>query len=207
MILDMLYIISAPSGSGKSSLIKALLKKRTFYDTQVAISHTTRDMRPGERHGQHYFFISVAEFEKMISERAFLEHAKIFGNYYGTARQTIKQVFEIDVTTLLDIDWQGAQQIRRNAPNVCSIFILPPSKKELDRRLRSRGQDSEEIITQRMIQAVSEIIHYDEYDYLIINDNFNAALNDLKTIIQCERLRVNRQKLRHDTLIRTLLAD
>ena len=207
MVHGTLYIVSAPSGAGKSSLIQALLKTQPLYDTQVSVSHTTRPVRPGEKEGEHYFFVSRAEFEGMIREDAFLEYANVFGNYYGTARKTIEQVLATGVDIFLDIDWQGAQQIRSKMPQSRSIFVLPPSKEELERRLRGRGQDSEEIIGRRMAQAVAEMSHYSEYDYLIVNDEFNAALVDLKTIIRAERLRLGRQKLRHDALITKLLAD
>ncbi|WP_058911951.1 guanylate kinase [Entomohabitans teleogrylli] len=202
-----LYIVSAPSGAGKSSLIQALLKTQPLYDTQVSVSHTTRAARPGEVHGEHYFFIDKAEFQEMIARDAFLEHAEVFGNYYGTSRETIEQVLATGVDIFLDIDWQGAAQIRQRMPQARSIFILPPSKEELDRRLRGRGQDSEEVIARRMALAVAEMSHYAEYDYLIVNDDFDTALNDLKIIIRAERLRMGRQKQRHDALISKLLAD
>ena len=202
-----LFIVSAPSGAGKSSLIHALLKTQPLYDTQVSISHTTRGMRPGENHGEHYYFVSHDEFRGMISEDAFLEHAEVFGNYYGTSRTAIEQVLSTGVDVFLDIDWQGAQQIRQKMPLARSIFVLPPSKDELDRRLRGRGQDSEEVIAKRMAQAVAEMSHYAEYDYLIVNDDFDLAMSDLKTIIRAERLRMGRQKSRHDALISKLLAD
>jgi len=174
-----LYIVSAPSGAGKSSLIQALLKTQPLYDTQVSVSHTTRAPRPGEVHGEHYFFVDHDEFRAMIGRDAFLEHAEVFGNFYGTSRETIEQVLATGVNVFLDIDWQGAQQIRKKMPDSRSIFILPPSKDELDRRLRGRGQDSEEVIAKRMEQAVAEMSHYAEYDYLIVNDDFDAALSDL----------------------------
>ncbi|CNI45515.1 guanylate kinase [Yersinia pekkanenii] len=207
MVQGTLYIVSAPSGAGKSSLIQALLKTQPLYDTQVSISHTTRAKRPGESHGEHYFFVSEEAFCQMIRDDAFLEHAKVFENYYGTSRLAIEQVLATGVDVFLDIDWQGAQQIRAKMPTARSIFILPPSKEELDRRLRGRGQDSEEVIAKRMAQAVAEMTHYAEYDYLIVNDDFNLALSDLKTIIRAERLRLGRQKQRHDALITKLLAD
>ena len=207
MVQGTLYIISAPSGAGKSSLIQALLKTQPLYDTQVSISHTTRSERPGEKHGEHYFFVSKDEFIEMIEKDDFLEHAEVFGNYYGTSRVTIEQVLASGVDVFLDIDWQGAQQIRAKMPQARSIFVLPPSKDELDRRLRGRGQDSEEVIAKRMAQAVAEMTHFAEYDYLIVNDDFDLALSDLKTIIRAERLRLSRQKLRHDGLITKLLAD
>ncbi|CFR23566.1 guanylate kinase [Yersinia kristensenii] len=207
MVQGTLYIVSAPSGAGKSSLIQALLKTQPLYDTQVSVSHTTRAIRPGENHGEHYFFVSKEEFCRMIDDDAFLEHAKVFENYYGTSRLAIEQILATGVDVFLDIDWQGAQQIRAKMPTARSIFILPPSKEELDRRLRGRGQDSEEVIAKRMAQAVAEMTHYAEYDYLIVNDDFNLALSDLKTIIRAERLRLGRQKQRHDALITKLLAD
>ena len=207
MVQGTLYIVSAPSGAGKSSLIQALLKTQPLYDTQVSISHTTRAKRPGENHGEHYFFVSHDEFRQMIGEDAFLEYAEVFGNYYGTSRKAIEQILSTGVDVFLDIDWQGAQQIRKKMPQSRSIFILPPSKDELDRRLRGRGQDSDEVIAKRMAQAVAEMTHYAEYDYLIVNDDFDLALSDLKTIIRAERLRLGRQKMRHDALITKLLAD
>lgn len=202
-----LYIVSAPSGAGKSSLIQAFLKTQPLYDSQVSVSHTTRAPRPGEKEGEHYFYVDHDRFKAMIDEDAFLEHAEVFGNYYGTSRQTIETVLATGVDIFLDIDWQGAKQIRERMPQARSIFILPPSKEELDRRLRGRGQDSEEVIAKRMAQAVAEMSHYAEYDYLIVNDDFDTALTDLKTILRAERLRMGRQKQRHDALISKLLAD
>lgn len=202
-----LYIVSAPSGAGKSSLIQALLKTQPLYDTQVSVSHTTRASRTGEHHGEHYFFVSKDDFRQMIEQDAFLEYAEVFGHYYGTSRATIKQVLSTGVDVFLDIDWHGAQQICAQMPQARSIFILPPSKEELDRRLRGRGQDAEEVIAKRMAQAVAEMMHYAEYDYLIVNYDFDLALSDLKTIIRAERLRSSRQLLRHDALISKLLEE
>ncbi|MFZ4834640.1 guanylate kinase [Rouxiella sp. Mn2063] len=207
MVQGTLYIVSAPSGAGKSSLIQAYLKTQPLYDTQVSISHTTRSVRPGELHGEHYYFVSKEEFCQMIERDAFLEHAEVFGNHYGTSREAIERVLASGVDVFLDIDWQGAQQIRQKMPHARSIFVLPPSKDELDRRLRGRGQDSEEVIAKRMAQAVAEMTHFAEYDYLIVNDDFDLALSDLKTIIRAERLHMSRQRLRHDGLITKLLAD
>lgn len=202
-----LYIISAPSGAGKSSLIQALLKTQPLYDTQVSVSHTTRAPRPGEIDGEHYHFVAKKEFLAMIETGDFLEHAEVFGNYYGTSRLAVEQILTTGVDVFLDIDWQGAQQIRQQLPEARSIFILPPSTEELDRRLRGRGQDAEHIIAGRMAKAISEMDHYAEYDYLIVNDDFDLALSDLKTIIRAERLRIGRQKARHEALISKLLAD
>ncbi len=202
-----LYIVSAPSGAGKSSLIRALIKTQPLYDTQASISHTTRAKRPGENHGEHYFFVSKEQFLQMIEQDMFLEYAKMFGNYYGTANATIKQVLTTGINVFLDIDWRGAQQIRAKIPQARSIFILPPSKEELNRRLNFRGQDDKDAIARRMAQSVVEMMHYTEYDYVIINDDFELALSNIKTIMHAESLRLKRQSLRYDALIRKLLAN
>ncbi|UVK78580.1 MAG: guanylate kinase [Sodalis sp. Ffu] len=207
MIQGRLYIVSAPSGTGKSTLINMLIKTQASYKPQVSISHTTRTMRSGEIHGKHYYFVPIKKFQRMITENVFLEHARVFDNYYGTSRSAIEQMLTKGIDVFLDIDWQGAQQIRSKVPNARSIFILPPSKKELTRRLRGRGQDSEKVIAKRMVQAITEITHFVEYDYLIVNDDFNTALSDLKTIIRTEKLRLEHQILRYDALISKLLVD
>ena len=201
-----LYIVSAPSGAGKSSLIQALLKTQPLYDTQVSVSHTTRQPRPGEVHGEHYFFVNHDEFRAMISRDAFLEHAEVFGNYYGTSRETIEQVLATGVNVFLDIDWQGARQIRDQLPEARSIFILPPSLPILEQRLHGRDQDSAEVIRHRMEQAVAEMSHYDEYDYLIVNDDFETSLQQLASIVCAERTRLAAQRLRHADLLDRLLA-
>ncbi|PPI86421.1 guanylate kinase [Candidatus Pantoea edessiphila] len=206
MFQGILYIVSAPSGTGKSSLIQALLKTLTLYSIKVSISYTTRSIRPGEVHGQHYYFIKKYQFKKMIDKDDFLEYAKVFKHYYGTSCRKVHQVLSKGFDILLDIDWQGAKQIRDKISNTKSIFILPPSKTELNKRLRSRGQDSENVIKFRMEQAIEEMNHYKEYDYLIINDDFNVALNDLKTIIYAEYLNMSRQKMRYKSLINNLLT-
>lgn len=206
MVKGTLYIVSAPSGAGKSSLIQALLNTMPMYDTRVSISHTTREPRPGEKEGEHYYFVSTDEFKKLISDDAFLEHAEVFGNYYGTAIHSIENMLNQGIDVFLDIDWQGARQVRERMPSARSIFILPPSAEELRRRLQNRGQDSEDVIKNRMIKATAEMSHYNEYDYLIINDDFDIALQDLKTIIRAERLHLDRQKQRHDALITKLLS-
>lgn len=206
MVQGTLYIVSAPSGAGKSSLIHALLKKQPVYDCQVSISHTTREKRPGEQHGEHYFFVSKEKFETMLREDIFLEYASVYGNYYGTSRLVIEQALATGVDVFLDIDWQGAEQIRRLMPKARSIFILPPSKNELFRRLKGRDQDSDAIIASRMAKAVEQMQHYADYDYLIVNDDFDIALSDLKTIVRAERLTLRRQQTRHGSLISKLLA-
>lgn len=202
-----LYILSAPSGAGKSSLIAALLQQDAEKKMMVSVSHTTRQPRPGEAEGVHYFFVSVEEFERLIAQGAFLEYAKVFGgNYYGTSLPAIEKNLAQGIDVFLDIDWQGAQQIRAKMPNVKSIFILPPSLPELERRLIGRGQDSMEVIADRMSKAISEISHYDEYDYVIVNDNFAQALADLKHILRAEKLTLTYQQTQNQALINELLA-
>ncbi|MCI5763035.1 guanylate kinase [Actinobacillus porcinus] len=202
-----LYILSAPSGAGKSSLIAALLGKNTAQKMMVSVSHTTRQPRPGEENGVHYHFVDVAEFELLIEQGAFLEYAKVFGgNYYGTSLPAIEKNLAAGIDVFLDIDWQGAQQIREKVPSVKSIFILPPSLAELEQRLIGRGQDSAEVIAERMSKAMDEISHYNEYDYVIVNDDFEQALADLQSILRAEKLTLAYQKSQNRTLIQELLA-
>ena len=202
-----LYILSAPSGAGKSSLISALLASDSSTQKMVSVSHTTRASRPGEVEGVHYYFVSKEEFESLIEQDLFLEYAKVFGgNYYGTSLPAIEENLAKGIDVFLDIDWQGAQQIRKKVPSVKSIFILPPSLPELERRLIGRGQDSEEVIAERMSKAISEISHYDEYDYVIVNDDFEKALKDLQSILQSERLTKDYQQKQNSMLIQQLLA-
>ncbi|MGF1868581.1 guanylate kinase [Photobacterium indicum] len=202
-----LYIVSAPSGAGKSSLINALLETNPTYDMKVSVSHTTRGMRPGEENGVHYNFISVEEFTELTEQESFLEHAEVFGNYYGTSRPWIEEQLNKGIDVFLDIDWQGARQIRVQMPAAKSLFILPPSKEELERRLNARGQDSEAIIARRMQEARSEISHYNEYDYVIVNDDFDAALMDFKAIIRAERLKQDKQTAKYNSMLNALLAE
>ncbi|AJR07198.1 guanylate kinase [Photobacterium gaetbulicola] len=202
-----LYIVSAPSGAGKSSLINALLETNPIYDMKVSVSHTTRGMRPGEEHGVHYNFVSVEEFQELVEQGAFLEHAEVFGNYYGTSRPWIEQQLNKGIDVFLDIDWQGARQIRKQMPQAKSLFILPPSKEELERRLNARGQDSDAVIARRMQEARSEISHYNEYDYVIVNDDFDVALMDFKAIIRAERLKQDKQAAKYNSMLNALLAE
>ena len=202
-----LYILSAPSGAGKSSLISALLASDSSTQKMVSVSHTTRAPRPGEVEGVHYYFVSKEEFESLIEKDLFLEYAKVFGgNYYGTSLPAIEENLAKGIDVFLDIDWQGAQQIRKKVSSVKSIFILPPSLPELEHRLIGRGQDSEEVIAERMSKAISEISHYDEYDYVIVNDDFEKALKDLQSILQSERLTKDYQQKQNSMLIQHLLA-
>jgi guanylate kinase len=203
-----LFILSAPSGAGKSSLINALLKKDNQASAramQVSISHTTRDVRPGENNGEHYHFITVAEFKKQIENNAFYEYAEVFGNYYGTSEAAIDQQLAQGIDIFLDIDWQGAQQVRMKKPSVTTIFISPPSKVELESRLRGRGQDSEEVIARRMEQAQAECSHYNEFDYIIVNDNFDQALLDLTIVVNNQRLKCRQQSIAQQELFSKLL--
>lgn len=207
MSLGNLYIISAPSGAGKSSLINALLADLPRSEVQLSISHTTRQPRPAEQDGVHYYFTTHADFEALIEKGHFLEWAKVFDNYYGTSLPMIERSLEQGIDVFLDIDWQGARQIREKLPNVKSIFILPPSKDELEKRLIGRGQDSAETIAKRMSQAVSEMSHYNEFDYVIINDDFQTALAQLKSILTAERLKQAPQAVRYQPLIAKLLGN
>lgn len=173
----------------------------------VSVSHTTRQPRPGEQEGVHYYFVSVEAFESLIEQDLFLEYAKVFGgNYYGTSLPAIEENLAKGIDVFLDIDWQGAQQIRQKVPNVKSIFILPPSLAELERRLIGRGQDSTEVIAARMSKAIDEISHYNEYDYVIVNDVFEQALADFQAILRAERLTLAHQQKQNQALIEQLLA-
>lgn len=198
-----LFILSAPSGAGKSSLINALLKKHA--DMKVSVSHTTRAPRPGEENGVHYHFASTDEFKALIAKDDFFEWAQVFDNYYGTSKQAIESQLDAGIDVFLDIDWQGAQQVRKIMPSVQTIFILPPSKAELEQRLNNRGQDSQEIIAGRMAQAQSETSHYNEYDFVIVNDDFDTALTDIETIVMAQRLTLKMQSVRHQSLLNSLL--
>lgn len=202
-----LYIVSAPSGAGKSSLISALLERNPTYAMKVSVSHTTRGMRPGEQDGVHYHFIQKEHFEELIGKGEFLEYAEVFGNYYGTSRVWIEETLNKGIDVFLDIDWQGARQIREQMPHSKSIFILPPSKNELERRLNARGQDSDAVIAKRMSEARSEISHYGEYDYVLINDDFDVALIDFKAIIRAERLKQDKQAAKYNAMLTELLAE
>ncbi|MEI6894101.1 MAG: guanylate kinase [Colwellia sp.] len=203
-----LFILSAPSGAGKSSLINALLKPEQQQSTramQVSVSHTTREPRPSENNAEHYHFVSANEFKQQIKNNAFYEYAEVFGNYYGTSATAIDTQLAQGIDVFLDIDWQGAQQVRMKKPSVTTIFISPPSKEELEKRLRGRGQDSDEVIANRMAQAQAECSHYNEFDYIIINDDFDQALLDLTTIVNSQRLKCRQQAITQQALFSQLL--
>jgi guanylate kinase len=199
-----LYVVSAPSGAGKTSLVKAMLEKDS--GILVSVSHTTREMRPGEVDGVDYNFVVMDEFNKMIEASAFLEFAEVFTNKYGTSQLWVQEQLDNGKDVILEIDWQGAQQIRRLMPECLSIFIVPPSKEALRERLNNRGQDSEEVIEHRMSEAVSEMSHYGEYDYLVVNDDFDTALNDLHSIFVAQRLKLDNQQDRQSQLLTSLLS-
>ena len=199
-----LYVVSAPSGAGKTSLVKAMLERDG--GILVSVSHTTREMRPAEVDGVDYNFVAMDEFNKMIEAAAFLEFAEVFTNKYGTSQLWVQEQLDNGKDVILEIDWQGAQQIRRLMPECLSIFIVPPSKEALRERLNNRGQDSEEVIEHRMSEAVSEMSHYGEYDYLVVNDEFDTALNDLHSIFVAQRLKLDNQQDRQSELLTSLLS-
>jgi guanylate kinase len=179
-----LFIISAPSGAGKTTLVKRLVG--AMPDLVFSVSHTTRPLRPGEVHGSDYYFVDRETFEEMTARGEFLEYAEVFGNLYGTARSAVEELMGRGKSVLLDIDWQGARMVREAMPRARSIFILPPSLQELERRLRDRGQDAEGVIAHRMRDAAAEMSHHDEYDYIVVNDDLESALADLRAIVQNE---------------------
>ncbi|MDQ8038314.1 MAG: guanylate kinase [Pedobacter sp.] len=199
-----LFVIAAASGTGKTSLVKALVESTP--GVGVSISHTTRPMRPGETHGVNYHFTAREEFVRLIGEGAFLEHAEVFGNLYGTSKDWVVNELSQDRDVILEIDWQGALQVRRLLPEAVSIFILPPSLETLSHRLNSRGQDSAEVIAARLKEAQADIAHYAEFSYLVVNDDFDAALNDLQTIVRACRLTFRSQSVRQEALLQRLLA-
>jgi len=199
-----LYIISAPSGAGKTSLVKALIDAQP--QIRVSVSHTTRAMRPGEVDGVNYHFVDRTEFVWMIEHGDFLEQAEVFGNLYGTSQSHLQQTLDEGHDLILEIDWQGAQQVRKVMPDARSIFILPPTQQALRQRLTNRGQDSDEIIEGRMREAVSEMSHYVEYEYVVINDDFASALEDLKAIFRANRLSQLHQQEQYSQLFCELLA-
>lgn len=198
-----LYIISAPSGGGKTSLVNALLQ--AVKNLEVSISHTTRPKRSGESDGVNYYFIDEPLFTSLVAQHAFLEHAQVFGNYYGTSRNFIEEKLRLGVDVILEIDWQGAAQVRKLMPHAVSIFILPPSWETLKKRLQQRAQDDENTIKRRLIEAREEISHYSDYDYLVVNDDFAQALADLAAIVNSQRLHINAQKEQQKALLLNLL--
>lgn len=199
-----LYVISAPSGAGKTSLVAALASSEP--GLHVSVSHTTRPRRPGEVDGTNYHFVSDEEFTALVDADAFLEHARVFDRRYGTTRESVQTYLSAGDNVILEIDWQGAAQVRERHPDAIGIFILPPSRESLAERLAGRGQDSDEVIARRMADAVAEMSHYDEFDYLVINDDFEAALGDLRDIVRGARPDRARQRAQYRELIASLLV-
>ncbi|MEX1827827.1 guanylate kinase [Luteibacter sp. CQ10] len=199
-----LFVVAAPSGAGKSTLVNALLEREP--QISLSISHTTRPPRPGEQYGRHYFFVERPDFEKEITDGIFLEHAEVHGNLYGTSRTVVEEKLGSGSDVLLEIDWQGARQVRQGKPDCVSVFILPPSRVELERRLRGRNTDAADVIERRLINSREEIAHAHEFDYIIVNDRFEDALADLQAIVRAVRLRAPLEALRHHELIQELIA-
>ena len=199
-----LYLVTAPSGAGKTSLVRALLKDHA--NIRFSISYTTRPKRPTEEHARDYHFVDKAEFERMVKAGEFLEHAQVFDNYYGTSRKAVEELMAQGRDVLLEIDWQGSAQVRRLMPEAVSIFILPPSRPELERRLRTRGTDSEEVIARRLKDAAGDMSHWREFDYVVVNQDFDRAVADLKAIVdgRGEASRADRPELK--PIISALLA-
>ena len=198
-----LYVVAAPSGGGKTSLIAALLEQDRRI--RLSVSHTTRAPRPGEQDGVHYHFVNEERFLQLVSQDAFLEHARVFDHYYGTGRAAVEQQLAEGYDVVLDIDWQGARQVRQSFPACRSIFIVPPSLQELHRRLTRRGQDNDAVIRRRMRDARNEISHWDEFDFLVINDEFDDALADLQSIIRHGRAQRDHQREREAEILAELL--
>lgn len=199
-----LYTVSAPSGAGKTSLVKALIESTA--DVTVSVSHTTRAKRPGEIDGINYHFVDASQFQEMVERDEFLEHAQVFGNCYGTAKASVEDALNAGLDVILEIDWQGADQVRQIFPDTVGIFIVPPSIEELESRLRARGQDGDDIIAKRMNEAVAEMSHYIEADYVVINEQFDLALSELKSIITAQRLTLDNQQAKHGEQLQKLLS-
>lgn len=200
----LLFVVSAASGTGKTSLVKALLDRVT--NLHVSVSHTTRGQRPGELDGVHYHFTEKDSFIALVEQGGFIEYAEVFGNYYGTAQATVKEQLAKGHDVLLEIDWQGAQQVRKLFPDSKQIFILPPSQFDLRQRLSNRGTDSVEVIERRLGCAVEDMQQYVNFDYVIINDDFNKALHDLESVIIANRLVLSQQANRHQKMISELIT-
>ena len=198
-----LYVVAAPSGAGKTTLVRLLLEHER--DVQLSISFTTRAPRPGEENGRDYHFVDAAHFRAMIDRHDFLEWAEVHGNFYGTSQTWIAERLAAGADVLLEIDWQGAQQVRAKFPEAIGIFILPPSMEELTRRLTGRGTDSEEVIARRLAAAQAEMRHVGEFDYVIINDQLEQALDDLRAVVRASRLSLSAQRARHAALFARLI--
>ncbi len=203
-----LFVVSAPSGGGKTSLTRALVPRLAArgVGAAISISYTTRPARAGEQNGVHYHFVDEVQFEQMVQRGEFLEHAHVFGRRYGTGQRKTEELLAAGQDVILDIDWQGGRQVRKRVPEAVGVFILPPSVEELERRLRSRSQDSEDVIAKRMAQARDEMSHYAEYDYVLVNQEFERALDELASIFMARRLQLAVQQMGQGGLINALLA-
>ena len=199
-----LFIVSAPSGAGKTSLVKALLEEHP--SLRVATSYTTRECRPGEVDGVNYHFVTQSRFHQMIADGEFVEHAEVFGNFYGTSQKQILELLSAGSDVILEIDWQGAKQIRNMMPEATSIFILPPSRQALQQRLEKRGQDADSVIQARMAASIEEISHYVGFDFIVVNDDFSEAMHQLQAIIEAKRLEITAQTQRLSVMIEGLLS-
>ncbi|WP_075187164.1 guanylate kinase [Teredinibacter haidensis] len=202
--LGTLYTVSAPSGAGKTSLVKALVESTR--GIKVSVSHTTRSIRPGEQDGINYHFVNHESFAFMVGEAEFLEHAQVFTNFYGTSKTWVEETLTTGVDVILEIDWQGAEQVRKQIPSAVGVFILPPSRETLLERLTGRGQDGEDVIQKRMAEAKNEISHYVEADYLVINDDFDEALTEFRSIVLARRQTLEKQQQKHQDLLSGLLS-
>jgi guanylate kinase len=198
-----LFVVSAPSGAGKTTLVKALTERDA--SVAISVSHTTRPRRRGERNGIDYHFVDVPHFQRLIEADAFLEHACVFGHLYGTSKESVHRELDAVRDVVLEIDWQGARQIRNRVPDAVSIFVVPPSRDSLRKRLEARGQDSFGVIERRMRNVVADLSHFDEFDYLIVNDSIERAADDLASIVRARRLSSARQIRSHRRLIDDLL--
>jgi len=198
-----LFIVAAPSGAGKSSIVNACLARDP--SVSLSISFTSRPPRPGERDGEHYHFVGEAEFQRMVAAGEFFEHARVHGDLKGTAKQSVEPQLAAGRDVLLEIDWQGARQVRAQVPDAVGIFILPPSRAALEERMRKRGQDSDAVIARRLAAAREEMSHHDEFDYLIVNEDFDTAVGEMCAIFVASRLRISQQRRRHAGLLRALL--
>lgn len=198
-----LFVIAAPSGAGKTSLVRALIARQP--SLRFSISYTTRRQRATEVHGRDYFFVDKAEFQRMIANEEFLEHAQVFDNFYGTARLQVDALLAAGDNVLLEIDWQGARQIRARMPECSSVFILPPSRATLELRLRGRGTDSEEVITRRLRDSIADMSHWNEFDYVVVNDDFERATADLEAVINGSAKHLRRERPELQPLIHELV--
>lgn len=200
-----LFIVAAPSGAGKSSIVNACLARDR--NISLSVSFTSRPPRPGERHAEHYHFVDDAQFQRMIEAGDFFEYARVHGDWKGTARQSVEPQLAAGRDVLLEIDWQGARQVRLAVPDAVGVFILPPSRAALDERMRKRGQDSEEVMARRLAAAREEMSHYDEFDFVIVNEHFETAVDEMCAVFTASRLRREAQALRHAGLVAALLDD